>query len=220
VRPANAHLGMPDRHKHHTDRVNFGGGGRNRTGLDGFAIRCITSLPPRPIGASAFFTAEGTSPLCGSSDPAQTKREAALASLSYVKWSGKRDSNSRPQPWQGCALPTELFPHSTQGPNYSVHPMRVNRSGLSLPEALQTPPSIEWRAASIRTRIDAVSCTASGCSISLHERPASRFRSTTLARQRPRIGRRLSHRPTRAREQTAPHAGRVVCRCLGLATAA
>ena len=27
-------------------------------------------------------------------------------------WSGKRDSNSRPQPWQGCALPTELFPHA------------------------------------------------------------------------------------------------------------
>ena len=24
--------------------------------------------------------------------------------------SGKRDSNSRLQPWQGCALPTELFP--------------------------------------------------------------------------------------------------------------
>ncbi len=25
-------------------------------------------------------------------------------------WSGKRGSNSRPQPWQGCALPAELFP--------------------------------------------------------------------------------------------------------------
>ena len=25
--------------------------------------------------------------------------------------SGKRDSDPRPQPWQGCALPTELFPH-------------------------------------------------------------------------------------------------------------
>ena len=25
--------------------------------------------------------------------------------------SGKRDLNSRPQPWQGCALPTELLPH-------------------------------------------------------------------------------------------------------------
>ena len=29
----------------------------------------------------------------------------------FRMWSGKRDSNSRPQPWQGCALPTELFPH-------------------------------------------------------------------------------------------------------------
>ena len=27
-----------------------------------------------------------------------------------IYWSGKRDSNSRPRPWQGRALPTELFP--------------------------------------------------------------------------------------------------------------
>ena len=26
-------------------------------------------------------------------------------------WSEKRDSNSRPQPWQCCALPTELLSH-------------------------------------------------------------------------------------------------------------
>ena len=25
--------------------------------------------------------------------------------------SGRRDLNTRPQPWQGCALPTELRPH-------------------------------------------------------------------------------------------------------------
>src|SRR6266480_427269 len=29
---------------------------------------------------------------------------------SFRPQSGKRDSNPRPQPWQGCALPTELFP--------------------------------------------------------------------------------------------------------------
>ena len=29
-------------------------------------------------------------------------------------WSGKRDSNSRPRPWQGRALPTELFPQHWQ----------------------------------------------------------------------------------------------------------
>ncbi len=37
----------------------------------------------------------------------KTKKVNRIGSL----WSGKRDSNSRPQPWQGCALPTELFPH-------------------------------------------------------------------------------------------------------------
>ncbi len=35
-------------------------------------------------------------------------------SLRFSDWSGKRDSNSRPQPWQGCALPTELLPHIPQ----------------------------------------------------------------------------------------------------------
>ena len=28
-------------------------------------------------------------------------------------WSGRRVSNSRPQPWQGCALPTELLPRNS-----------------------------------------------------------------------------------------------------------
>ena len=28
--------------------------------------------------------------------------------------SGRRGSNSRPQPWQGCALPTELRPHCSR----------------------------------------------------------------------------------------------------------
>src|SRR5438034_10736563 len=34
--------------------------------------------------------------------------------------SGKRDSNPRPQPWQGCALPTELFPRAAAKSNRSV----------------------------------------------------------------------------------------------------
>ena len=29
-------------------------------------------------------------------------------------WSGKPGSNWRPQPWQGCALPTELFPQRAE----------------------------------------------------------------------------------------------------------
>ena len=34
--------------------------------------------------------------------------------LSGPLWSGKRDSDPRPQPWQGCALPTELFPQNVR----------------------------------------------------------------------------------------------------------
>ena len=30
----------------------FGGSGRNRTGVDGFAIRCITTLPPSLVVAA------------------------------------------------------------------------------------------------------------------------------------------------------------------------
>ena len=29
------------------------------------------------------------------------------------KWSGRRGSDSRPPPWQGGALPTELLPHKS-----------------------------------------------------------------------------------------------------------
>ena len=39
------------------------------------------------------------------------KSRSPADGASSKRWSGKRDSNSRPQPWQGCALPTELFPH-------------------------------------------------------------------------------------------------------------
>ena len=35
--------------------------------------------------------------------------------------SGKRDSNPRPQPWQGCALPTELFPRSVRSESDPAH---------------------------------------------------------------------------------------------------
>ncbi len=43
----------------------------------------------------------------------------------YNKKSGKRDSDPRPQPWQGCALPTELFPQKIK--------KMVKRRRLELP---------------------------------------------------------------------------------------
>jgi hypothetical protein len=78
-----------------------GGGGRNRTGVHGFAGRCMTTLPPRQS-----LMRKGKA------------RVAAARAFPSVIWSGKRVSNSRPQPWQGCALPTELFPRFCEGPHY------------------------------------------------------------------------------------------------------
>ena len=46
--------------------------------------------------------------VASSSSPSQQKKRV---SISDPLKSGKRDSNSRPRPWQGRALPTELFPH-------------------------------------------------------------------------------------------------------------
>src|SRR5688572_25499452 len=43
--------------------------------------------------------------------PRRPESPARLSARGFrLFWSGKRDSNSRPRPWQGRALPTELFP--------------------------------------------------------------------------------------------------------------
>ncbi len=73
-----------------------GGAKRNRTAVNGFAIRCITTLLSRPR-AQLFLLIENE-----------------------FRWSGRRVSNSRPQPWQGCALPTELLPRRRGCESYSI----------------------------------------------------------------------------------------------------
>ena len=62
---------------------------------------------------------------------------------SFRKKSGKRGSNSRPRPWQGRALPTELFPHlflvkrrRLELPRHNCHyPLKVAR--LPIPPSLR-----------------------------------------------------------------------------------
>ena len=65
-------------------------------------------------------------------------------------WSGKRGSNSRPQPWQGCALPTELFPHhywrrepESNRPTRICNPVH-NRFAIA-PQLLPTNPTCQSR---------------------------------------------------------------------------
>ncbi len=68
----------------------------------------------RPVGQHA----ETWQGLMDSNHRMSESKSDALTSLAkplLKRWSGRRGSNSRPQPWQGCALPTELLPHRAQG---------------------------------------------------------------------------------------------------------
>ena len=44
-------------------------------------------------------------PRCPDHDPYCEYGHFLRQALILGKWSGRRDSNPRPQPWQGCALP-------------------------------------------------------------------------------------------------------------------
>ena len=48
------------------------------------------------------------------STPELHRHNQGILPLSFIglKMSGRRDSNPRPQPWKGCALPTELLPRN------------------------------------------------------------------------------------------------------------
>jgi hypothetical protein len=89
--------------------TTFGGAGRSRTDLHGFAIRCITALLPRHVAGRILTQGEKRRRTNGPR-PLQPSIKKGSRGFPWKIWSGKRGSNSRPQPWQGCALPTELFP--------------------------------------------------------------------------------------------------------------
>ena len=89
----------------------------------GTETRTRMGLPPRDFKslASSQFRHPGAvkdgsrKPEAGSHRAEATSRKSECffrlpASDFRPLESGKRDSNPRPQPWQGCALPTELFP--------------------------------------------------------------------------------------------------------------
>ena len=65
--------------------------------------------------------------------------------LEFKKKSGKRDSDPRPQPWQGCALPTELFPLIKTTTNVKRRRLELPRHNCHYPlkvARLPIPPSL------------------------------------------------------------------------------
>jgi hypothetical protein len=101
--------------------ILWSNGRDSNTRLSGFAIPCI-------------------GPLCHRCIELERGRRIELLALAWKakvlplyeprmdSWSGRRGSNSRHQPWQGCTLPTELRPHYFGGPDRTRtrHPHGAN----------------------------------------------------------------------------------------------
>src|SRR5690606_28466275 len=79
-----------------TELIARGGGG-NRTRVQGFAGPCLSHSATPPEPGSSSWRGPWISILGGPPGP-------------VVPPSGRRDSNPRPSPWQGDALPTALRP--------------------------------------------------------------------------------------------------------------
>ena len=66
-----------------------------------------------PLGYVAVFVGpDEASPCYQEGRPPGRLTQALAADLRECRWSGRRDSNPRPQPWQGCALPAEPRPRA------------------------------------------------------------------------------------------------------------
>ena len=70
--------------------------------------------PARPKWAQDFKSGASTYSATQALNPFYKKSRLSIGTLS-----GKRDSNSRPRPWQGRALPTELFPRCLMVQRYA-----------------------------------------------------------------------------------------------------
>src|SRR3569833_3240032 len=86
------------------------------------------SNPYLPFGKQDFKSCASTSSATGA--PLSGKNHLKIKN-SINQWqmefflSGRRGSNPRPQPWQGCALPTELLPHNHRRAfirQFPIHP--------------------------------------------------------------------------------------------------
>jgi hypothetical protein len=93
-------------------------------------------------------------------------------------WSGKRGSNPRPQPWQGCALPTELFPHSLfEGGDFQGRTERCQGEDRRFAKSVALVRPVRPR------RSGRIHCSERGTDLASKAHCADRMRSGQAARK-------------------------------------
>ena len=110
-----------------------GGATRIRTGESGICSPLPYHLAMAPYIIFIFPWRVLHGNMSGASGQSRTGDTRIFSPLLYLlsyrgKWSGQRDSNSLPPPWQGGALPNELCPHMLHRVPFGV-PHRLCKSG-------------------------------------------------------------------------------------------
>ena len=162
----------------------------------------VSPTPPntrqgiRRPSTNSIESAQSRSPY-GSSKQKRPRRTAFNFLIPLRKtWSGRRDSNPRPQPWQGCALPLSyarapVRPGVLGGfPALGKHgdpPRRPNLTRAGRP-ALEAPMSSQTRGGALV----APSCTQHLCAGHRPSRIARQWTTSSVNHPQPR---RARHRP-------------------------
>ena len=141
------------------------------------------------------------------------KRATAAPIARERDWSGQPGSNRRPQPWQGCALPTELCPPVSSGfpPSATTRTLpgssRVHQIGIAESTGIGAHARRSTSARSRRRRRDGcrwlhADCASSRpCVLDLAHRAAARSAAASVDRRTPR---RTSSPDAQPRRSCAP----------------
>src|SRR5574344_1376328 len=83
--------------------------GRGYAAAGRTSVQCV-EREARCRSAGGLFSKQKVAQACGLGEQVWFLENKKRQTRCLPFLSGKRDSDPRPQPWQGCALPTELFP--------------------------------------------------------------------------------------------------------------
>ena len=104
---------------------------RNRTGLR--PVDVGEESPKQTAPFRVLFALEAPPGI----EPGMRVLQTRALPLGYgAIWSGKRGSNPPPQPWQGCALPNELFPQKKWCLRVDLNHRHRDFQSLALPTEL------------------------------------------------------------------------------------
>ena len=124
-RPQETHRDHPLGPREHMRTMAIGRKTERHARLLNGSLRASSSIPSTNTAIwNTFFVLKYERPIEYEND---LKKKRPRFCEACVIWSGQRGSNPRPQPWQGCALPTEPCPQMVGDTRFELVTPTVSR---------------------------------------------------------------------------------------------